>query len=145
MRPWIFLAGLGGVIAVGMGAYAAHGLAGDEIAQALAERGSQYQLLHCLALLGADRVASDSRRGGVIAHLSALLFLAGMVLFCGSLYLKALTGPALARSHGDPGRWHDLDGRLAALGGGRAATLKSQDFAGLTLTRINLGDTLTSF
>ncbi|MGE4281407.1 MAG: DUF423 domain-containing protein [Magnetospirillum sp.] len=95
MRPWIFLAGLGGVIAVGMGAYAAHGLAGDEIAQALAERGSQYQLLHCLALLGADRVASDSRRGGVIAHLSALLFLAGMVLFCGSLYLKALTGQPL--------------------------------------------------
>jgi len=95
MRPWIFLAGLGGVLAVGMGAYAAHGLAGDAAAQALVERGSQYQLLHCLALLGVDRVAADSRRGGGIAHLAALLFVLGMALFCGSLYLKALTGAPL--------------------------------------------------
>ncbi|MCA1908405.1 MAG: DUF423 domain-containing protein [Magnetospirillum sp.] len=92
MRPWIFLAGLGGVLAVGMGAYAAHGLAADAAAQALVERGSQYQLLHCLALLAADRVAGDGRRGGAIPHLAALLFLLGMVLFCGSLYWKALSG-----------------------------------------------------
>lgn len=95
MRLWIVLAGLGGIVAVGMGAYAAHGLAADAVAQAWVERGSQYQLLHCLALLGADRVAADSRRGGGIAHLSALLFVLGMILFCGSLYVKAFTGASL--------------------------------------------------
>jgi|AGTN01.1.fsa_nt_gi Uncharacterized small membrane protein len=93
MRVWILLAGLNGMVAVGMGAYAAHGFTADPYAQALAERASQYQLLHALALLAADRLAADGRR---VAHGAALLFLAGLVLFCGSLYLKALTGGPLA-------------------------------------------------
>lgn len=93
MRPWILLAGLNGMIAVGMGAYAAHGFAADPYAQSLAERASQFQLLHALALLAADRLAADGRR---VAHGAAGLFLAGLVLFCGSLYLKAVTGGPLA-------------------------------------------------
>lgn len=93
MRPWIILAGLNGMLAVGMGAYAAHGFAADPYAQALAERASHYQLLHALALVAADRLAADHRR---LAHGAALLFLAGTVLFCGSLYLKAVTGGPLA-------------------------------------------------
>lgn len=92
MRPWILLAGLSGVMAVGLGAYGAHGLAGDSYLQALAERASQYQLLHALALLAADRLAAEGRR---LAHGAALLFLAGTVLFCGSLYVKAVGGMAL--------------------------------------------------
>lgn len=92
MRAWVMLAGLNGVVAVGMGAYAAHGLAGDAALQALAERASLYQLFHALALLAADRLAADGRR---LAHGAAALFLAGMVLFCGSLYLRALTGAPL--------------------------------------------------
>ncbi|MBI2240355.1 MAG: DUF423 domain-containing protein [Magnetospirillum gryphiswaldense] len=92
MRLWIVLAGLGGIVAVGMGAYAAHGLAADAVAQAWVERGSQYQLLHCLALLGADRVAADSRRGGGIAHLSALLFVLGMILFMAAWLVLAVAG-----------------------------------------------------
>lgn len=95
MRPWIVLAGLSGLIAVGMGAYGAHGLAGDADSQALVERASQYQLFHSLALLAADRVAGDNRRGAVLPHLAALLFMVGMLLFCGSLYLKALSGQPL--------------------------------------------------
>lgn len=97
MRPWIVLAGLSGIVAVGMGAYAAHGLASDAAAQALVERASQYQLFHALALLAADRLAlSDGRRGGNgVAHLAAFLFFLGTVLFSGSLYLKAISGQAL--------------------------------------------------
>lgn len=92
MRPWVIFAALNGAMAVALGAYAAHGLAGDPHAQALAERASLYQLLHALALLGADRLAADGRR---LAHLAALLFAVGEVLFAGSLYLKALTGGPL--------------------------------------------------
>lgn len=89
MRPWVVIAALNGLMAVGMGAYAAHGLAGDAYAQALGERASLYQLLHAMALLAADRLAAEGRR---IAHLSALLFTLGLALFSGSLYVKALTG-----------------------------------------------------
>ncbi|MBR9971937.1 DUF423 domain-containing protein [Magnetospirillum sulfuroxidans] len=97
MRPWIVIAGLSGLVAVGMGAYGTHGLAGDDAAQALVERASQYQLFHALALLAADRLANDGRRGtDMLAHMAALLFVLGIVLFCGSLYLKALTGAPLA-------------------------------------------------
>lgn len=89
MRPWILLAGLSGTMAVGMGAYAAHGLAGDVFMQSLAERASHYQLVHALALLAADRLAADGRR---LAHVGAGLFVLGTLLFCGSLYYKALSG-----------------------------------------------------
>lgn len=92
MRMWVLLAGLNGLVAVAFGAYAAHGLAGDVALQAMAERASQYQLLHALALLAADRLAVDRRR---LAHGAAAFFVAGMVLFSGSLYLRALTGGPL--------------------------------------------------
>lgn len=97
MRPWIVLAGLSGLMAVGMGAYGAHGLAGEADAQALVAQASNYQIIHALALLGADRITVDTRRGGgMLAHGAALLFALGMALFCGSLYVKALTGAPLA-------------------------------------------------
>lgn len=92
MRAWVVLAGLNGMAAVGMGAYAAHGLGADPYLQSLGERASQYQLLHALALLAADRLAVDGRR---LADGAAALFLAGVVLFCGSLYWRALTGGQL--------------------------------------------------
>lgn len=93
MRPWVVLAGLNGLMAVGFGAYAAHGLAGDPQLQDWAERASHYQVLHALALLAADRLAADGRR---LAHGAAALFVVGMVLFSGSLYVRALTGAPLA-------------------------------------------------
>ncbi len=89
MRPWVVIAAVNGLMGVGFAAYAAHGLAGDPVAQALAERASQYQLLHALALLAADRLAAEGRRW---AQGAAALFTAGLVLFSGSLYLKALAG-----------------------------------------------------
>ena len=91
MRPWVVLAGLNGLIAVGLGAYAAHGLAHDPHLQMMASRASEFQLLHALALLAADRLAAEGRR---LAHGAAGLFVAGIVLFCGSLYWKAISaGP----------------------------------------------------
>lgn len=91
MRPWTVLAGLSGALAVALSAYAAHGLA--DHAQALAEKAGHYALIHALALVAADRLAADGRRLG---HGAALLFVAGIGLFSGSLTFRALTGAPLA-------------------------------------------------
>ena len=88
-RPWVLVAGVNGLVAVAFAAYATHGIA-DGHAQALAERAWQFQLLHALALLTADRLAGEGRRAAGIA---AALFTLGIVLFSGSLYWKALVGP----------------------------------------------------
>ncbi|MGE5500715.1 MAG: DUF423 domain-containing protein, partial [Ignavibacteriales bacterium] len=89
-RPWLVLAALNGLMAVGFGAYAAHGLAGHAVN--LADRASQYQMAHALALLAVDRLAADRPA----ARWAGGLFVLGIVLFCGSLYLKAVTGGPLA-------------------------------------------------
>ena len=88
-RPWVLVAGLCGATAVAFAAYTTHGVA-DAHAQALAERAWQFQLLHALALLAADRLAAEGRRSASVA---AALFTLGIVLFSGSLYWKALVGP----------------------------------------------------
>jgi uncharacterized membrane protein YgdD (TMEM256/DUF423 family) len=77
-------------MAVAFGAYAAHGLA--DHAAALAERASQYQMVHALALLAVDRLQAV---GVVRAGLAGIAFFAGIVLFCGTLYVKAVAGPLL--------------------------------------------------
>ena len=85
MRPWVLAAGLNGFMAVAFAAYTAHGLAGQTYAQGLAERAWQFQLLHALAVLAAERLGRPGR-------LACLLFTLGIVLFSGSLYMKALAG-----------------------------------------------------
>ncbi|MBI5164941.1 MAG: DUF423 domain-containing protein [Magnetospirillum sp.] len=89
MRVWVTIAGVTGALSVALAAYGAHGLAGDAVAQSLAERASGYGLIHALALLAADRLAAEGRRA---AGPAAMLFTAGMALFCGSLAVKAIGG-----------------------------------------------------
>jgi uncharacterized membrane protein YgdD (TMEM256/DUF423 family) len=90
-RSFTVFAGLSGALAVGMGAYAAHGLAGAP--QELVEKASRFEIYHALALLA---VAQMQRTGGRLAVLSGLLFCAGSLLFCGALYAMALGGWAVA-------------------------------------------------
>lgn len=92
MRPWILLAAVNGLLAVVFAAYAAHGLAGEARLAPLVDRASQMQMVHALALLAIDRLAAG---GGRLARLAGCLFLGGIVLFSGSLYVKALAGPVL--------------------------------------------------
>jgi uncharacterized membrane protein YgdD (TMEM256/DUF423 family) len=94
MGPWLVAAGLNGLIAVAMGAFAAHGLrnALDPVALGWVETASRYQLWHALALLGvALLMRADLPTRGRLLHLAGWAFLAGIVLFAGSLYLMALT------------------------------------------------------
>ena len=84
---WLAAAAVNGLIAVGAGAYAAHGLEAAHGAEAAewVRTASTYQMWHALALLGLWAAGWHSR--------GRWLFLAGIVLFSGSLYGLALGGP----------------------------------------------------
>ncbi|HEX3942450.1 MAG TPA: DUF423 domain-containing protein [Rhizomicrobium sp.] len=92
MRAWIAVAALNGFIAMAAGAFAAHALRSRLDAHALQifETGARYQMYHALAM----GLATFAMREQAMApaEIAAALFLAGIVLFSGSLYLLALTG-----------------------------------------------------
>jgi uncharacterized membrane protein YgdD (TMEM256/DUF423 family) len=89
MNVWLFIAALNGFIAVAAGAFAAHGLQGRLDAHALSifETAARYQMYHALAT-GIAALASRTSA----SQLACAAFLAGIVLFSGSLYLLALSG-----------------------------------------------------
>jgi uncharacterized membrane protein YgdD (TMEM256/DUF423 family) len=83
-RAWIVLASLSGFVAVIMGASAAHGVADPRTADLL-KTGAQYQAIHALAMLACAALVTEG--------LAAALFLAGTLLFSGSLYALAAGAP----------------------------------------------------
>ena len=91
-RLWIVLASLFALSGVGLGAFGAHGLRSILTAEALGtlETGVRYQMYHALALLAVG-VLIPRWEGGT-ASLAGWLFVAGIVLFSGSLYVLAFTG-----------------------------------------------------
>jgi uncharacterized membrane protein YgdD (TMEM256/DUF423 family) len=80
-RLFFALGALAAFIGVALGAFAAHGLKSrlDPAMLATFETGVRYQMYHALALLG-------------VAWACTWLFLAGIVIFSGTLYALALTG-----------------------------------------------------
>jgi uncharacterized membrane protein YgdD (TMEM256/DUF423 family) len=84
-RTWLGIAAINGGLAVMAGAFAAHGLKAHLSADSLSvfETGARYQMYHALAMALAALVA---------ARRAAIAFMAGILLFSGSLYLLALTG-----------------------------------------------------
>ncbi len=86
-------AGLLGALGVVAGAFGAHALRGqlDPALMSAFETGVQYHLLHSIALLGVAWLAS--RSPGAASATAGWAFVAGIVLFSGSLYLLALGGP----------------------------------------------------
>ena len=84
-RNWLGIAAINGGLAVLAGAFAAHGLKARLSADALSvfETGARYQMYHALAMALAALIS---------ARRVAIAFLAGIILFSGSLYLLALTG-----------------------------------------------------
>jgi uncharacterized membrane protein YgdD (TMEM256/DUF423 family) len=82
------LAGLSGFIAVAMGAVAAHTIHEAHGADMVREA-ALYQLIHTIALLCAAPPA------GKLTRAAALLFIAGIALFSGGLYLRYAAGLAL--------------------------------------------------
>jgi len=87
--------GLGSIsagLAVALGAFAAHGLRSRISPEALQtfETGARYHMYHALALLAVAWAATRWPGGAITA--AGWLFVAGTLLFSGSLYLLAVTG-----------------------------------------------------
>jgi len=89
MNGWLVVAAVNGFIAVAAGAFGAHGLRGhyDPQAMGVFETGALYHMFHALAI----GIAAIALRGSS-TNWAAWLFLIGIVLFCGSLYLMVLLG-----------------------------------------------------
>lgn len=97
-RTYILLSGVLGFLAVALGAFGAHGLKArlgglPDYAQRMDwwQTAAQYHLVHALALLA---VATLLQRGsaGPVGVWAGIGFIAGIILFSGSLYVMTLTG-----------------------------------------------------
>jgi uncharacterized membrane protein YgdD (TMEM256/DUF423 family) len=82
MNLLMILAALSGAMAVGAGAFGAHGAVGE--AEEWLKTGGQYQLVHAVAAL----VALQMQARG-----AAWMFVIGGAIFAGTLYLMALGLP----------------------------------------------------
>jgi uncharacterized membrane protein YgdD (TMEM256/DUF423 family) len=93
-RTFLVLGALSGAISVAAGAFGAHGLKARLPADLLAvfETAARYQMFHALALVAAAWAAGRGGGGAGAAAWAGWLFVAGTVLFSGSLYVLALTG-----------------------------------------------------
>lgn len=93
MDRFFFIAGgIFAFFAVAFGAFGAHGLKSRLAPEALSafEVGVRYQLYHALALFAVAWASARWPGGSVTA--AGWLFLAGILIFSGSLYLLSLTG-----------------------------------------------------
>jgi len=93
MKLFLFLAGAFGFLSVSIGAFGAHALK-DKLSPEMLEinhTGAQYQMYHSLALLAVALLLKfypDSK----YFNASGWLFVAGIIIFSGSLYALSLTG-----------------------------------------------------
>lgn len=115
-RIWIVFAALNGAMAVGTGAYASHALAAQPQAQEWFRIAGQYQMAHALALLLlvalGSRMGGD-RMGGLALRIAGWLFVAGILLFCGTLYALGTVGPLPVPMTAPAGGWSFMLGWVA--------------------------------
>ena len=91
-RTFAILGALSGFAAVAAGAFGAHGLRQRLSPDMLAvfETGARYQMYHAIALLAV--AWAGTRWPGSAMQFAGWAFVAGTLLFSGSLYLLSLTG-----------------------------------------------------
>ncbi|MEX2148255.1 MAG: DUF423 domain-containing protein [Candidatus Rokuibacteriota bacterium] len=91
-RVFLGVGAVSAALAVALGAFAAHGLRARLSPEALQtfETGARYHMYHALALLAVAWAAA--RWPGAAVTTAGWLFVAGTLLFSGSLYLLAVTG-----------------------------------------------------
>ena len=92
MKTFLILGALSAFLAVSLGAFAAHALKEKLPAEMLSvfEVGVRYHLYHSLALFVVAWIGSQFP--GANIPVAGWLFVAGIVLFSGSLYAMSLTG-----------------------------------------------------
>lgn len=91
-RTFALLGAVFGFLAVAAGAFGAHALRARLPAESLAvfETAARYQMYHALALLAVAWITT--RWSSPAGHWAGWLFVIGIVLFSGSLYVLAATG-----------------------------------------------------
>jgi len=92
-RAFLFLGGANAFIAVAFGAFGAHGLKGriaDDILAAY-QTGVLYHFFHALGLFLVGVLARSAPQSSWLKGGGAMLA-AGVLLFCGSLYVMGVTG-----------------------------------------------------
>ena len=92
-KLFITLASLSGMLAVAFGAFGAHALKNrlDDYAMGVFQTAVQYHFYHSLALLAVGVIAL-SQPHTTLLRSSGWLFLVGIVVFSGSLYLLSISG-----------------------------------------------------
>jgi uncharacterized membrane protein YgdD (TMEM256/DUF423 family) len=93
MNVWLLIAAINGFLADAAGAFGAHGLQGKLDAHSLEifETAARYHMYHALAM-GLAALAARNAAASSMAAGAAIFFLAGIILFSGSLYVLAFTG-----------------------------------------------------
>ncbi|MFT3754125.1 MAG: DUF423 domain-containing protein [Paludibacter sp.] len=92
MKKTLIIAAISGMLAVILGAFGAHGLTkiiSPEMLEVY-KTGVQYQFYHTFALLAVGILMHFNQ--SKVLKWSANLFMAGIVLFSGSLYTLSITG-----------------------------------------------------
>lgn len=92
MKLFAILGALFGGLSVAAGAFGAHALRAQLDARMLEvfETGARYQMYHALALLAVAWLGTQVQ--GAAVHVAGWAFVAGILLFSGSLYAMAFTG-----------------------------------------------------
>ena len=94
-NPWLLAAAISGLVAVIAGGYGWHGLPAEDGARAVFNTGVQYQMWHTLALLAVAWL-DDSRprhtAAGKWARWAGVCFVAGILVFSGSMYFYGFFG-----------------------------------------------------
>ena len=96
IRFWLIVIALSGFSSVVLGAFGAHGLK-DKISESLLsafQTATHYQMFHTLALFALVVLISQLQTVAKAFVVTCYLWLAGIVLFSGSLYGLALGGPS---------------------------------------------------
>lgn len=91
MKLFILLGVINGFLAVALGAFGAHGLEGklSEKMLGIWEKAVNYQMFHTMALLVTGLLMAKMTGGSVTW--AGWMFLIGIILFSGSLYIYSIT------------------------------------------------------
>ena len=92
-KNYLQVAALLAALSVALGAFGAHGLKSMVSEQSLItyETGVRYQFYHVFALFITGILYREQKAGSF--RIAFWLFITGILLFCGSLYLLTLTAP----------------------------------------------------
>jgi uncharacterized membrane protein YgdD (TMEM256/DUF423 family) len=96
-NPWLVVAAISGGVATFAGAYGWHWLEADDGGREMFNMGVQYHMWHSLALLAVAWFTEQRRNTNAAkwGNLAGGLFLAGIVLFSGTLYTLGISGELL--------------------------------------------------